>query len=188
MRRSLQTLWTSIFVANAPATMRHDPQSPLRPSSRANVPTQAQELIEAGQVWTVDSQGRPMTPGQDNVYVPVPWCVLHMTCSVFSLTHQCIAIGLDALLCKPRIVTDRMIEGAAYALADSLDQPEREPEFVYPRLTRIREISAQIALAVMRTDVNSSAYRTVKVVVIELFLYRGLTKQVCFAKFPVLNY
>ena len=83
-----------------------------------------------------------------------------------------------------------MIEGAAYALADSLDQHERERGFVYPRLTRIREISAQVALAVMRAaqkDVSSSVYHTVKVVV-ELFLCRGLTKQVSFAKFPMLNY
>lgn len=114
-----------------------------------------------------------------------------MTCSVFPLADSCIAIGLGAVLCKARIVTDRMIEGAAYALADSLDQHEREQEFVYPRLTRIREISAQIALAVMRAaqkDVRSLVYHTVKVVVVELSLCRGLTNQVSFAKFPMLNY
>jgi len=96
-----------------------------------------------------------------------------MTCSLFPLAHQRIAIGLGAVLCKARIVTDGMIEGAAYALADSLDQHEREREFVYPRLTRIREISAQVALAVVRAaqkDVSSSVYHTVKVVVVELFL------------------
>jgi malate dehydrogenase (oxaloacetate-decarboxylating)(NADP+) len=84
-----------------------------------------------------------------------------------------------------------MIEGAAYALADSLDQHEREQEYVYPRLARIREIRAQIALAVMRAaqkDVSSSVYYSGDIAVDELFLCRALTKRVPFAKSPMLNY
>jgi malic enzyme len=71
-----------------------------------------------------------------------------------------------------------MINTAAYALADSLDQHERDQEFVYPRLTRIREISAQIALAVMRAaqkDVSTFVYGMAWVVVIEVLLRRVLT-------------
>jgi len=84
-----------------------------------------------------------------------------------------------------------MIDAAAYALATSLDQHERDQELVYPRLTRIREISAQIALGVMRAaqkDVSSSVWHTFKVVVVEIFPRRALTKQSSFAEFPTLNY
>lgn len=43
-----------------------------------------------------------------------------------------------------------MVEQAAIALAGSLTADEEAAELVYPRLTRIRDISAQIALAVIR--------------------------------------
>lgn len=43
-----------------------------------------------------------------------------------------------------------MVEQAAIALAGSLTQDESSSELVYPRLTRIRDISAEIALAVIR--------------------------------------
>ncbi|KAL0064708.1 hypothetical protein AAF712_008406 [Marasmius tenuissimus] len=59
-------------------------------------------------------------------------------------------IGLGALLSKSKFVTDGMIEAAAQALASSLTDEEKERDFLYPRLTRIREVSAKIALEVGR--------------------------------------
>ena len=59
-------------------------------------------------------------------------------------------IGLGAILAKTRHVSDAMIEQAAVALAASLDDEERAAGLVYPRLTRIRALSASIALAVAR--------------------------------------
>lgn len=59
-------------------------------------------------------------------------------------------IGLGAILAKTRHVSDAMIEQAAVALAASLDDEERAVGLVYPRLTRIRALSASIALAVAR--------------------------------------
>jgi malate dehydrogenase (oxaloacetate-decarboxylating)(NADP+) len=44
-----------------------------------------------------------------------------------------------------------MVETASLALADSLTDVEREEDRIYPNLTRIREISAQIAYKVIRT-------------------------------------
>jgi malic enzyme len=122
-------------------------------------------------------------PGISSV-CPVP-------CSLLLINSS--AIGLGAVLCKARIVTDKMIDAAAHALAGSLDEHEKNQELVYPRLTRIREISAQIALAVMRAaqkDVSGSVHHTAGVVVavVEVFPYRASTKQACFAKFPILNY
>ncbi|PPR05364.1 hypothetical protein CVT24_007978 [Panaeolus cyanescens] len=59
-------------------------------------------------------------------------------------------IGMGAILSKSRHVTDSMVEQAAIALAESLTPEEKAAELVYPRLVRIRDISAQIALAVIR--------------------------------------
>ena len=64
-------------------------------------------------------------------------------------------IGLGALLAKACRVTDSMVEQASVALASSLDKEEREAGLVYPRLDRIREISARIALAVVRAAQNA---------------------------------
>ena len=59
-------------------------------------------------------------------------------------------IGMGTILSKARHVTDSMVEQASIALAGSLSADETAAELVYPRLTRIRDISAQIALAVIR--------------------------------------
>ncbi|KAF8158314.1 hypothetical protein B0H34DRAFT_797718 [Crassisporium funariophilum] len=59
-------------------------------------------------------------------------------------------IGMGAILSKAKNVTDAMVEQASIALAGSLTDDETCSELVYPRLTRIRDISAQIAVAVIR--------------------------------------
>lgn len=64
-------------------------------------------------------------------------------------------IGLGSLLSKASRVTDSMIEQASVALAGSLDKEEMRSGLVYPRLDRIRDISAQIAMSVIRAAQNS---------------------------------
>jgi malic enzyme len=59
-------------------------------------------------------------------------------------------IGLGTILARARHVTDTMVEQAAIALSSSLTDEEKAADLVYPRLVRIRTISAQIALAVVR--------------------------------------
>ncbi|KAJ4482232.1 malate dehydrogenase [Lentinula aciculospora] len=59
-------------------------------------------------------------------------------------------IGLGAILSKAKHITDAMVERAAIALSTSLNEDENCRELVYPRLDRIRDISAQVALAVAR--------------------------------------
>jgi hypothetical protein len=43
-----------------------------------------------------------------------------------------------------------MVEASSLGLADSLDNEERDLDLLYPRLDRIREISAFIATRVIR--------------------------------------
>ena len=60
------------------------------------------------------------------------------------------ALGLGTILSKARHVTDSMVERASIALATYLTPEEKASDLVYPRLARIRDISAQVALAVIR--------------------------------------
>ncbi|KAI0251185.1 malic enzyme [Lactifluus subvellereus] len=59
-------------------------------------------------------------------------------------------LGLGSILCRASTVTDAMVEASSLGLADSLNQDERDSELLYPRLNRIREISAFIATRVIR--------------------------------------
>jgi malate dehydrogenase (oxaloacetate-decarboxylating)(NADP+) len=59
-------------------------------------------------------------------------------------------IGLGAILARAKHVTDAMVEAASIALSSSLNSEEQQAELVYPRLPRIRDISALVALAVIR--------------------------------------
>jgi len=61
-----------------------------------------------------------------------------------------IGLGLGAILCRAKRVTDKMVEASALGLAGSLSWDERALELVYPRIERIREISADIAVKVIR--------------------------------------
>jgi len=80
----------------------------------------------------IEFEGKVYEPGQGNNMYIFP------------------GIGLGSILCKAKHITDSMVEQAAIALAGSLTQDESSSELVYPRLTRIRDISAEIALAVIR--------------------------------------
>jgi len=59
-------------------------------------------------------------------------------------------LGLGSILCRASTVTDAMVEASSLGLADSLNEDERASELLYPRLDRIREISAFIATRVIR--------------------------------------
>ncbi|PPQ67551.1 hypothetical protein CVT26_006852 [Gymnopilus dilepis] len=81
----------------------------------------------------IEFEGKVFEPGQGNNMYIFP------------------GIGLGSILCKAKHITDSMIEQAAIALAGSLTEDEASSELVYPRLTRIRDISAEIAVAVIRS-------------------------------------
>lgn len=59
-------------------------------------------------------------------------------------------LGLAAILGRVSSVTDSMVEASSLGLADSLNDEEHAQGLLYPRIERIREISGQIAKAVIR--------------------------------------
>lgn len=59
-------------------------------------------------------------------------------------------IGLGALLSRANSITDSMIEASSLGLATALTDDEIASELLYPRIERIREISARVAMKVIR--------------------------------------
>ena len=59
-------------------------------------------------------------------------------------------VGLGAIVSRSRTVTDEMFLAAAHSLADLVTEHDLERGRVYPALSRIREVSARIALDVAR--------------------------------------
>jgi malate dehydrogenase (oxaloacetate-decarboxylating)(NADP+) len=78
----------------------------------------------------VEFQGRRHVPGQGNNIYIFP------------------GVGLGALACEAREVTDDMFLAAARTLARLVEPADLAEGRVYPPLTKIREVSAQIATAV----------------------------------------
>jgi malate dehydrogenase (oxaloacetate-decarboxylating)(NADP+) len=57
-------------------------------------------------------------------------------------------LELGILLTKTKIINDFIIYEAAKVLAESLTAEEKKTGYLYPNLTRIQEVSQQIAAAV----------------------------------------
>jgi malate dehydrogenase (oxaloacetate-decarboxylating)(NADP+) len=57
-------------------------------------------------------------------------------------------VGLGAIACGAKLVTDEMFFEAAHALAQQVSESDLEQGLIYPPLTEIREVSAAIAAAV----------------------------------------
>jgi malate dehydrogenase (oxaloacetate-decarboxylating)(NADP+) len=68
--------------------------------------------------------------------------------TLFTVTS--IGLGLGSILAKASSVTDTMVEAASLGLAHSLSKGEEDDGLVYPRIERVREISVQIAVDVIR--------------------------------------
>jgi malate dehydrogenase (oxaloacetate-decarboxylating)(NADP+) len=72
-----------------------------------------------------------------------------------------LGLGLGSILAKASSVTDAMVEASSLGLAHSLTKGEEDAGLVYPRIERIREISAQIATDVIRTAQKAGVSRNV---------------------------
>ncbi|MHA1549570.1 MAG: NAD-dependent malic enzyme [Alphaproteobacteria bacterium] len=57
-------------------------------------------------------------------------------------------VGLGAIACQARLISDTMFLAAAHTLADMVDQGSLDQGAIYPPLATIRAVSAEIALAV----------------------------------------
>ena len=60
-------------------------------------------------------------------------------------------VGLGATLVQARIVSDNMLNAAAFALAGAVSEEEMECGMVFPRVRDIREVSHTVAVAVARS-------------------------------------
>lgn len=87
-------------------------------------------------------EGRTLYPGQGNNMYIFP------------------GLGLGAILARVSSVTDSMVEASSLGLADSLTDEERSLGLLYPKIERIREISAHIAKAVIRAAQNADVDRS----------------------------
>ncbi|BEI85635.1 hypothetical protein CcaverHIS002_0510360 [Cutaneotrichosporon cavernicola] len=76
--------------------------------------------------------GQLREPGQGNNFLVFP------------------GIGLGALLSGATHITDDMITASAISLSEALTPEEKEAALLYPRLTRIRDVSADVAVGVIR--------------------------------------
>ena len=59
-------------------------------------------------------------------------------------------IGLGVLLSEARVVSDAMISVSAQALADTVTDAELQRGLLFPSVSRLREVAAAVAAAVMR--------------------------------------
>jgi malate dehydrogenase (oxaloacetate-decarboxylating)(NADP+) len=59
-------------------------------------------------------------------------------------------LGFGAIVCKATTITDSMIDASATSLAASLLPSEISQGLLYPDLTRIRDVSVQVACGVIR--------------------------------------
>lgn len=99
--------------------------------------TQGQCLFASGSPFPpVEFQGRTIITGQGNNMFVFP------------------GLGLGAVLAQARSVTDGMINAAVRTLAAFVTQADIDVGLIYPRVARIREISAGIAAAVLQQAVN----------------------------------
>jgi malic enzyme len=63
-------------------------------------------------------------------------------------------LGLGTLLARARRVSDGMIAAAANALAEAIREESLEEGRLYPRIARLREVTRQVAAAVIRAAVS----------------------------------
>jgi malate dehydrogenase (oxaloacetate-decarboxylating)(NADP+) len=111
----------------------------------SNPTSKAECTAEQAYVWTgeraIFASGSPFppvslgtktyTPGQGNNAYIFP------------------GVGLGAIACGAKLVTDEMFFAAAKALARQVSESDLERGLIYPPLTAIREVSAAIATAVV---------------------------------------
>lgn len=62
-------------------------------------------------------------------------------------------LGMGALLANASIITDSLISAASHALASAVNDEELDQLLLFPKVSRLQEVSRQVTLAVMREAV-----------------------------------
>jgi malate dehydrogenase (oxaloacetate-decarboxylating)(NADP+) len=63
-------------------------------------------------------------------------------------------LGLGAVICKAKAISDSMFHAAAMRLADSVTTDELQRGIIFPRVRNIREVSKNIAVAVIEQAIS----------------------------------
>jgi malate dehydrogenase (oxaloacetate-decarboxylating) len=87
-------------------------------------------------------------------------------------------VGLGVMLAGARAVTAEMFSAAAQALADTVSDAERQSGLLYPAVSRLREVSAHVAAAVMAEAARSGLCPPVDDAGIRHRLERGVWRPV----------
>ncbi|GLB42386.1 putative malic enzyme [Lyophyllum shimeji] len=105
--------------------------------------TQGTVLFASGSPFPEEEhEGRKMYPGQGNNMYIFP------------------GLGLGSILARATSVTDSMVEASSLGLAGALTEEEHAMGLLYPRIERIREISAHIAKEVVRAAQKAGVDRS----------------------------
>ncbi|WWC96501.1 hypothetical protein V866_003369 [Kwoniella sp. B9012] len=95
--------------------------------------TDGKVLFASGSPYApIERDGLLREPGQGNNFLVFP------------------GIGFGALQAGAKRVTEGMITASAIALSEALNEEEKKAGLLYPRLDRIREVSARVAAGVVR--------------------------------------
>ncbi|WVW85002.1 hypothetical protein I302_107038 [Kwoniella bestiolae CBS 10118] len=95
--------------------------------------TDGKVLFASGSPYApIERDGLLREPGQGNNFLVFP------------------GIGFGALQAGANKVTEGMITASAIALSEALNEEEKKAGLLYPRLDRIREVSARVAAGVVR--------------------------------------
>ncbi|KAK6339454.1 hypothetical protein TWF718_008867 [Orbilia javanica] len=73
-------------------------------------------------------------------------------------------IGMGTIISQASLINQDMIYASAEYLASSLTQEERDDGLIYPRINRIRDVSARVALGVVRAAERNHLARNPEIV------------------------
>ena len=95
--------------------------------------TNGRVLFASGSPYPPETfNGKLMEPGQGNNFLVFP------------------GIGFGSVACGATKITDEMITASAIALSESMNDEEKAAGLLYPRLDRIREVSARVSAGVVQ--------------------------------------